>query len=105
MAGEGITDSELLRVLLSSANMRVIAIDRSGRYIHQGDPNPNPRGDTPAPAGTNLFERYGDIPGLAEAVRRVFAGETVQTTQSLVGETYVTTFIPRRDATGEVTAA
>lgn len=103
MSGSGgITESELLRAVLESANMRVVAIDRSGRFLHQSDPNP---GNAPAPAGGNLFELYGDTPGLAEAVRRVFTGETVQTTQSLGAETYVTTFIPRRDASGQVTAA
>ena len=100
-----VTDSELLRAVLSSTNVRVAAFDRSGQFLLDADPNPRLPTDEGAPIGGNFLELYGDLPGVPDAVRRVFAGETVPLTRTLRGVTYASTYFPRRDANGEVDAA
>src|SRR5262245_53381518 len=99
---ERITDGELLRAILSNAPVRVALFDRDGRFLLDPDPNPPLASDAGAPAGSKLLEVYGDVPGIRDAVRRAFAGEAAHLTRQRGGATYVTAFLPRPSASGEV---
>ena len=98
----GITDSEVLRAILASGNVRVTLMDREGRFLLDPDPNPPLPSDSGAPPNSSLLELYSDVPGLPEAIRACFAGETVKLVRQREGVGYRTTFLPRRTATGEV---
>ena len=48
------------------------------RFLLDPDPNPPLPSDLGAPPNSTLLEVYNDVPGLPEAIRACFAGETVK---------------------------
>jgi PAS domain S-box-containing protein len=97
----GIADSELLRAVLAGAPVRVVALDRNGRFLLDPDPNPPVPSDSGTPPGTNFLTLY-DVPGALEAVQACLAGEEVRITRNIGGANYMATFFPRRAPSGEV---
>jgi two-component system, cell cycle sensor histidine kinase and response regulator CckA len=98
---DGITDSEILRVILANAPVRVAAFDRAGRFLLDPDPNPS-ASEGGAAARSQLLAADGDVPGAFEAMQTAFAGEAAHLTRQHGGDTYAATFLPRRGPGGDV---
>ena len=95
-----------LHEMLAQAPVMVWAVDRDGRLLLAEGGRFSPRGGKPGDdCGRSADELFGDLPGIADDVRRALAGEPFTSEIEVDGRVLAGGYWPFRDAAGRIVGA
>lgn len=103
-AEEALEDSETrLRAVVSTAPIVLFSLDREGRFTFSDGHGLEALGLKPGQVvGQNVYDSFGNIPGIREHIERAMRGETVRYTATFGDLYYDTMYAPHYNQRGEV---
>jgi rsbT co-antagonist protein RsbR len=96
-------NEERLHIVINNAPIVLFALDRDGVFTLSDGHGLKAMGLEPGQVvGMSAFDLYRDAPDFVADLRRALAGETVKSISAGSGLSYEQTFVPLRDAQGEI---